>query len=68
MIGFIRLDVAPFRDIKSEGFEHTHITRRAWRQEALDWLPIFGDQEMYFEPIEIAFLARHASTIFLILI
>jgi hypothetical protein len=68
VIGVIRIHMTPFQDIKSEGFEHTYITRRAWSQEALDWLPIFGHQEMHFTPINIAFLTGHTSSIFLMLI
>ena len=60
--------MTPFRDITSEGFEHTHITLRAWSQETRDWLPIFGDQEIHFEPIQIAFLTRNTSSIFLVLV
>jgi hypothetical protein len=68
MISFIRLYVAPFRDITSEGFEHTHITLCTWSQETLDWLAIFGHQEMHVEPINIALLTRHTSSIFLVLV
>ncbi len=60
--------MTPFRYIKSEGFEHTYITIRAWSQETLDWLPIFGHQEMHFEPIKIAFLTRNLAAIFLVLV
>jgi hypothetical protein len=68
MIGFIRIYMTPFRDIKSEGFEHTPIAIRAGSQETLDWLPIFGHQKMHVEPIKIAFLTRNTSSIFLVLV
>jgi hypothetical protein len=42
MIGLIRLDMPPFRDIQAEGFEHPPITLRAWSQATLDWRPILG--------------------------
>ena len=67
MISFIRLYVAPFRDITSEGFEHTHITLCTWSQETLDWLAIFGHQERHVAPLTIALLTRHTSSIFLVL-
>jgi hypothetical protein len=68
IIGFIRIHMTPFRYVKSEGFEHTPITLRAWSQETLDWLPIFGHQEMPFEPVKIAFFTRNTSSIFLVLV
>jgi hypothetical protein len=63
MIGFLCLQGAPFRDIKSAGFEHAPIPRRAWRQETLDWLPLCGHQERHVEPPNIALLPRKTSAI-----
>jgi hypothetical protein len=67
VISFICLYMTPFRDIKSEGVEHTHITIRSRGQEALDGLSILSHQEMHFEPINIALLTRHTSSICLLL-
>jgi hypothetical protein len=68
VIGFIRLHMTPFRAIQAAGFAHPHITLRAWSQEALAWLPIFGHQERHFAPIEITFLPRHTSPLCLMLV
>ena len=68
VISFICIYMTPLRDIKSEGFEHTHITIRSRGQEALDGLSILSHQEMHFEPINIARLTRNTPSIFLLLV
>jgi hypothetical protein len=63
VIGFIRINLTPFWEIKLKGLEYTHITVWPWHQVAFDRLTVFGDQEMKFEPINIAFLAGNVSPI-----
>ena len=63
VIGFIRINMTPFREIKLKGLEYTHITVRPWHQVAFDRLTVFGDQEMDFEPRKLAFLAGNVSPI-----
>jgi hypothetical protein len=61
VIGLLRMPVAPCRDVPSAGVERTPLTRRAWRQEARDGLPVFGHQAMPVAPIERALLTRQTS-------
>jgi hypothetical protein len=63
VIGFIRINLTPFWEIQLKGLEYTHITVWPWHQVAFDRLTVFGDQEMKFEPINIAFLAGNVSPI-----
>jgi hypothetical protein len=63
VIGFIRINLTPFWEIQLKGLEYTHITVRPWPQGACDRLTVFGDQEMDFEPINIALLAGNVSPI-----
>jgi hypothetical protein len=61
VLGFIRINLTPFREIPLNGLEYTPITVRPWYQVAFDRLTVFGDQEMDLEPITIAWLAGHVS-------
>ena len=68
VIGFLRINMTPFREITLKGLEYSHITVRPWRQVAFDRLTVFGGQEMEFESINIAFFAGTVSPLRLMLV
>jgi hypothetical protein len=56
VVGFVANNLTLLREVKVKAVKPFDITHTARRQEKLDWLGVWCDQQMHLQPIEVAFL------------